>query len=292
MRSRPVHDEALIMAMQTAARRSNAEIEDLVARFRPLADQLTSVICARVPRSVDRGDLQSAALFGLFQAARTWQEDRNVTFEAFARHRIRGALLDELRSRDWASRRVRSFARTVSSAADELTATLGRRPTDLEVAERIGCEVAAVEALERDLQRAAIRRTEPANEGTGYEAPTDVDDDPGELLLAREQMGYLHDAVAVLPERLRRVIVGYYVEELPMQVLAAELHVTESRISQMRAEAVRLLRGALTGAIEPDRMGELAFGDHVAERAVGMAAEVAKRSTYQQRLDRRLKVVA
>lgn len=292
MRWRRTHDEALTVPTQTAARRTDAEIEDLMSRFRPLAEQLTSVICARVPRSVSRDDLQSAALFGLFQAARTWQEDRNVTFVAFARHRIRGALLDELRSRDWASRRVRSFARTVTAAVEELTATLGRRPTDVEVAERIGCEVAAVEALERDLHRAAVRRTEASSDGTGYEPSTDREDDPGELLIAREQIGYLHDAVAVLPDRLRRVIVGYYVEELPMQVLAAELHVTESRISQMRAEAIRLLRGALTGAIDPDRMGELAFGDHVAERAVRMAAEVATRSSCTERLDRRLKAVA
>ncbi|HYD09002.1 MAG TPA: sigma-70 family RNA polymerase sigma factor [Acidimicrobiales bacterium] len=280
--------------MAASVSRSNAEVDDLVNRFRPLAEQLTSVMCARVPRSVDRSELLSAALFGLFQAARTWKDDRNVTFEAYARHRIRGALLDELRSRDWASRRVRSFARTVTAASDELTATLGRRPTDVEVAGRLGVEVTAVEANERDLHRASVRTVETTGpDGAGFDAPTETDEDPGEMLLDKEQLGYLHDAVAVLPERLRRVIVGYYVEELPMAVLADELSVTESRISQMRAEAVKLLRGALTGALDPERMEEASFGEHVGERAMGMAKETQARSTTKQRLERRgLQVVA
>ena len=299
-------DEALVMtttqqpaaaALTVPSRRTSVEIEDLVARYRPLAEQLTSVMCARVPRSVDRSELQSAALFGLFQAARTWQDDRNVAFEAYARHRIRGALLDELRSRDWASRRVRSFARTVAAASDELTASLGRRPTDAEVADRLGVSVSAVEANERDLHRASVRPSESTVAGVGepggtFDAPAEGADDPGEALLEKEQLGYLHDAVAVLPDRLRRVIIGYYVEELPMAVIADELGVTESRISQMRAEAVRLLRGALTGALDPERIAEASFGEHVGERALGMAAEVAAKSTYKERLDRRLAVVA
>lgn len=252
-------------------------------RYHALADQLTSLLLARVPRSVDRGDLQSAAMFGLFQAATAWQPDRGVTFEAFARHRIRGALLDELRGRDWASRRVRSFARNVAMAADELTATLGRRPTDQEMASLMGVSVAAIEANERDLHVASLRSADALTEDTGG-IESSPDDDPQAILEQREQFGYLHDAVALLPERLRRVVVGYYVDELPMQVLATELGVTESRISQMRAEAVRLLRGALTGALDPDRVGDLAFGDLVSERALGMAEQLHATSDYRERL--------
>ncbi len=249
-------------------------VDDLVERYRVLAEQLTSMLLARVPRSVDRDDLRSAAMYGLFQAARTWQPDRGVTFEAFARHRIRGALLDELRERDWASRRVRSFARACAAATDELSAMLGRRPTDIELAAHLGVRVEAVEANERDLHIAALRPSEALNDETcTIEAPST--EDPQAVLEQREHFGYLHDAVALLPARLQRVIVGYYVDELPMQALADELGVTESRISQMRSEAVRLLQGALSGALEPDRVGQLAFGDHLSERALDMADQLA-----------------
>lgn len=264
-------------------------VESLVQRYHALADQLTSMMLARVPRSVDRGDLQSAAMFGLFQAAQSWHDDRGVTFEAFARHRIRGALLDELRGRDWASRRVRSFARACTSGIDDLTAALGRRPTDEELAALLGVSVAAIEANERDVHLAALRSSDALAEESGAleSAP---EHDPQAVLERREQFGYLHDAVALLPERLRRVVIGYYVDELPMQAIATELGVTESRISQMRAEAVRLLQGALSGALDLSSVATLAFGDHVSERAMAMADQLNETSNYRERLGLRLAV--
>jgi len=256
-------------------------VDELVRRFHPLAEQLTSLVLQRVPRSVDRGDLQSAASFGLFQAAQAWEPDRGVTFEAFARHRIRGALLDELRGRDWASRRVRSFARAVAAACDELTAMHGRQPTDAEIADRLGVTVAAIEANQRDLHLAALRSSDALSEES-HGVESDAGDDPQAVLERREEFGYLHDAVSLLPERLRRVVLGYYVEELPMQTLAAELGVTESRISQMRAEAVRLLKGALTGALDPEGVNEVAFGEYVSERALGMVDQLNAKSATER----------
>ncbi|MEA3020448.1 MAG: polymerase sigma factor FliA [Actinomycetota bacterium] len=283
MRFAPIGSETLSMR----TRGELTKVDDLVQRYRPLAEQLTSMLLARVPRSVDRGDLQSAAMFGLFQAAKAWEPERGVTFEQFARHRIRGALLDELRGRDWASRRVRSFARSAASASDELSAVLGRRPTDIEVAARMGVTVTAIEANERDLQRASLRPSDVLTDDS-CNVETSTDNDPEAVLVQREQFGYLHDAVALLPERLRRVILGYYVDELPMQALAAELGVTESRISQMRAEAVRLLRAALAGHLEPDRLEELTFGDYVSERGLAMSQQIGATSDYRERLGLRL----
>lgn len=283
MRCPLIGTEAL--SMRTAP--PETDVDELVHRYRALADQLTSLLLARVPRSVDRGDLHSAAMFGLFQAAKAWEPDRGVTFEAFARHRIRGALLDELRGRDWASRRVRSFARTVAAAADDLTAVLGRRPTDSELAERMGVDIGAIEALERDLHRAQLRPSDALEEESmAVESSTEAD--PEASILRREQYGFVHDAVNVLPERLRRVIIGYYVDEEPMQVLAAELGVTESRISQMRAEAVRLLKAALEGHLDPDHVAALTFGDHVAERGLAMAEKIGERADPRDRLGLRL----
>jgi RNA polymerase sigma factor for flagellar operon FliA len=268
---------------ESGSEEERERVDALVQRYHALADQLTSMLLTRVPRSVDRGDLQSAAMFGLFQAATAWSPDRGVTFEAFARHRIRGALLDELRGRDWASRRVRSFARACAVGVDELTATLGRRPTDQEVATLLGVSVTAIEANERDLHVAALRSSDALTEDS-CPLESSPEEDPQAILERREQFGYLHDAVALLPERLRRVVVGYYVDELPMQALATELGVTESRISQMRAEAVRLLKGALSGALDPDHVQDLAFGDHVSARALDMAEQLHATSDYRERL--------
>jgi RNA polymerase sigma factor for flagellar operon FliA len=260
-----------------------ATVEALVERYQPLAEQLTALLATRVPRTVDRGDLRSAALFGLLQAAQSWQDDRGVSFESFARHRIRGALLDELRKRDWASRRVRTFARRRAATTDDLTGLLGRRPTDAEVASRLGVPVATVAASELDVHVATVHSTDALLEEV---SGLPNDDDPEHALVARERSGYLHDAVALLPDRLRAVIVGYYLDERPMRAIAAELGVTESRVSQMRAEAVRLLRAALTGVLEPERMADLAFADHVSERALGMAsAALQAQSDYRDRLD-------
>jgi RNA polymerase sigma factor for flagellar operon FliA len=247
--------------------RDAAEVDEMVRRCRPLADQQAALVLARVPRSVDRSDLQSAALFGLYQAAVAWEPDRGVRFETFARHRIRGALLDELRARDWASRRVRLTARRIAESIDELTLLHGRRPTDAEVAAHLGVPVSVIESNERDLHAAAVRSCDTFDEET---VPASTGPDPETALVDREQSAYLHDAVALLPERLRRVVIGYYVEELPMQVLGDELGVTESRVSQMRAEAVRLLRAVMTGALGAEQLGRVAVADHVSARALEM----------------------
>lgn len=261
-----------------------AAVDELIRRGRPLADQQATLLLARVPRSVDRSELHSAALFGLYQAATAWSPERGVRFETFARHRIRGALLDELRSRDWASRRVRMTARRIVAAIDELTLLHGRRPTDGEVADHLGVPVSVIEANERDLHSAAVRSCDTFDDET---VPRSEDTGPEDTLVHREEVGYLHDAVALLPERLRRVVIAYYVEELPMQAIGDELGVTESRISQMRAEAVRLLRAVLTGALEPDQIDGVAVADHVSARALEMLGSLQE-SDPRERLGARL----
>jgi RNA polymerase sigma factor for flagellar operon FliA len=263
------------------------DVASLVRRYRALADQLTSVIQARVPRSVDRGDLHSAAMLGLFQAAQAWEPDRSVSFETFARHRIRGALLDELRNRDWASRRSRTLSRNVSAAHDELTSMLGRCPTDGEIAGRLGVSVESIATNQRHIHMASLRSSDELHdEARGVVSV--AADGPEAVLEQREQSAYLHDAVALLPDRLRRVIVGYYVEEQPMAALADELGVTESRVSQMRAEAVRILRAALSGALDPDRVNDVAFGEYVSQRALDIAEHLRTAGDPRERLGVRL----
>src|SRR5919202_43482 len=130
--------------------------EDTVRKHMPLVRHLVREMLARVPAHVNRDDLMSAGYAALVAAARGFDAERGVPFGRFAAARVRGALLDELRGLDWASRSVRQRARRTDSARQELTAELGRVPTVQEVAERLGCTVEDIAAGDDDVQRAVV----------------------------------------------------------------------------------------------------------------------------------------
>ena len=259
--------------------------EDLVRRHLPLVQYAVAEVASRVPRHVSRGDLVSAGMVGLAQAARSYDGGRGIAFDRYASQRIRGALLDELRSRDWASRTVRAKARAVTAATDHLTGCLGRTPTKVEVAERAGIDVRAVDDLADDVHRAVVLNYDSLMDSSDGEGILPADNmTPEATLLERERTAYLIDAVACLPERLRRVIVGYFFEELPMLVLADELGVSESRISQMRAEALALMKDGMNSQLEPDLVVEQRPDGRVAKRKAAYYNTVSNSSDFRSRL--------
>jgi RNA polymerase sigma factor for flagellar operon FliA len=258
--------------------------DQLVRQHLPLVNYIVSEVASRIPRHVSRDDLVSAGMAGLAQAARSFDPERGIGFQRFASARIRGALLDELRSRDWASRSVRARAREVTQATDRLTANLRRQPSLAEVAEAMGSTQAALQSVEADVHRALVLNFEALPAESGHE-PAGLSglSGPDEAVLDNERRAYLVAAVDHLPERLRRVVLGYFFEELPMAELAEELGVTDSRISQMRAEALELLRDAINAQLDPD----LVIPDHagrVAKRRAAYFAAVASHDDYRRRL--------
>ncbi|MGN6598369.1 MAG: sigma-70 family RNA polymerase sigma factor [Actinomycetes bacterium] len=265
---------------------SSFDEETLVRENLPLVGYLVSEMLGRVPAHVSRDDLTSAGLLALVQAVRSFDPTRGVPFGRFASTRIRGALIDELRSVDWASRSVRAKARKRDNAVEELATVLGRVPTSAEVAEFLGVSVAEVDAVEEDVQRAVVLSIQGfADPNAAEELFPTGDVSPDEHLLAREQVAYLHDAVAVLPERLRAVVQGYFFEERPMADIAAELGVTESRVSQMRGEALVLLKEAMNSQLDPEQVTPLARPDGcVARRREAYFAAVASHSDFRSRL--------
>jgi len=267
------------------------EEERLVREHLPLVGYLVNEAATRLPGHVHRDDLVSAGMAALALAARGFEPARGVPFGRFATLRIRGAILDELRSADWASRSVRAKARQREAAAEALTNTLGRRPTDTELAATMGLSVDALRAETDDVHRAVVLSL------SGSAGTADGDDaaellvppdhaTPEALLLEREQQAYLFDAIALLPDRVRAVIVGYYLQDRPMAELAVELEVTESRVSQLRAEGVTLLRSGLAPQLGTEVTGVPAPAGSpvVAKRREAYAAAVATHSDYRSRL--------
>ena len=260
--------------------------ETLIREHQPLVGYAVTEIAARIPRHVSRDDLVSAGMLGLLQAARSFDAERGVDFAAFARVRIRGALLDELRSRDWASRSVRATARTLDATVERLTATLQRTPTTREVSEAMGVDAHVLDSIAADVDRASVLNYESVILGG------DADDllpstgtHPEDQVLARERCSYLYDAVGALPERLRAVVEGSFFDGRPLLDIAAELGVTESRVSQMRSEALLLLRDALNTHLDPDRVPvEERPTGRIAKRKAGYYAAVASASDFRTRV--------
>ncbi|MBA3654777.1 MAG: FliA/WhiG family RNA polymerase sigma factor [Actinobacteria bacterium] len=263
---------------------TKATEDELVREHLSLVHYAVADMASRLPKHVSRDDLVSAGMAGLAQAARSFDPGRGIRFDRYASGRIRGALLDELRSCDWASRTVRTKARRLNEASDSLTAKLGRKPTTEEVAGQMGCARHEVENNAADVHRALVLNYESlfadasAEDMLASTAPT-----PDDIIVERERKAYLADAVAALPERLRHVVVGYFFEERSMADLGEELGVSESRISQMRAEALSFLRDGMTSELEPDD-APVADTARNSRRRQAYRATVAGRSTYQSRL--------
>ena len=221
-----------------------AEIE----QYLPLVEQVVVQVAVNFPRHVDRGELVRAGVLGLVEAAHRYDDSRGVPFDRFAALRIRGAILDAVRQADWAPRSVRALSRRVDSAETELANRLSRTPTVEELAAATGTSREDLLALRDRVFRSVVLTLD-------YRASTDEPDttlgemifdrtapEPAEELESRELLSYLRDAVKLLPERHRIVVVGYFLENRTSEQLAKLLCVTESRISQLRSEALVMLR--------------------------------------------------
>jgi len=226
--------------------------DELVRGNLPLVGHLVREVLAKVPLHVSRDELSSAGMMALVVAAQSYDPARGVPFVRYASIRIRGALLDELRSMDWAARSVRTQAREMESVEHQLAAALGRTPRPAELAAALGVSAGELESLQYDVSRARTLSLQGFAPETGPELMADATAGPEALLLFREKLGYLHQAIEALPERLRLVVVAYFFEQRQMADIGAELGVTESRVSQLRAEALRALRDGMNSQLEPE----------------------------------------
>src|SRR3954464_11205891 len=259
--------------------------EDVVRAHMPLVGHLVREMLARVPAHVNRDDLLSAGYAALVAAARGFDAERGVPFARFAAARVRGALLDELRGLDWASRSVRQRARRTDTARQQLTAELGRTPSVAEVAAHLGCTVEDISSADDDVQRAVVFSLQGFATAAADDMVTEPSAGPEEMLIRRERLGYLRHAVDALPDRLRVVVEGYFFDERPMARIAEDLGVTESRVSQLRAEALGLLRDGLNTHLDPSLAAQSPPKEGcVARRRAAYYHQIAQRGTLRSRL--------
>ena len=214
---------------------------------------------AGLPSSVDPADLVSYGIFGLIDAIEKFQLDRAVRFETYAGPRIRGAILDELRSIDWVPRSLRAKARTIERAESDLEGRLGRTPTDDELAEAAGMTTDQLNDALTQASSAMIMALDDVLVGAGRDEPVRLSDSlaspdvgPGHDLEKSETRRLLHEAILTLPERHRLVLGLYYAEGLTLAEIGRVLGVTESRICQIHTRAVIQLRGRLTNLLHRD----------------------------------------
>jgi RNA polymerase sigma factor for flagellar operon FliA len=238
-------------AMATGTVLSVKEQEELIRTHMPLVGHLVRDMLSRIPNHIHRDDLTSAGLHALVTAARGWEPDRGIPFHRFASTRIRGAILDELRALDWATRSVRTKARATDTTRQHLTTTLGRTPTPDELAQALGTTTSELKQTDTDVQRATVLSLQGFTTSSADDMVTERTPGPEDMLIRREQIGYLHHAISSLPDRLQYVITEYFLRERPMADIAEDLGVTESRISQLRAEALSLLKDGLNTHLDP-----------------------------------------
>lgn len=249
----------------------------LVVENLALVGYHVNAMLGRVPSYVSRADLVSAGHLALVRAARAYDETTGVPFARYAALRIKGALIDELRGMDWVSRGARRRARQVTEVADQLTAALGRAPQRSELAAAMGVGVDEVDSARSDAEIRVLSMD--GFDGSIAESVVASGPGPEESLLADERLTYLRAGVDALPERLRHVVTELFFHDRPVAELADELGVTQSRISQLRTEALGLLKDGLNASLDPELVPAAARPEGVAERRRrAYFAEVAARA--------------
>ena len=221
----------------------------LVQQYAPLVKRIAYHLMARLPASVEVDDLIQAGLMGLLGAVERFDEAQGANFETFASQRIRGAMLDELRDADWASRSVRKSARQIETAIHALQQRLGRPPAEQEIAEELQLDLEAYFELLTDARGAQLIYLEDLQEADGEEFLGRFADEaapvPFDLIAGEHFRKALIRAIGALPEREKMLMGMYYDQELNFKEIGAVFGVSESRVCQLHTQAVARLRNWL-----------------------------------------------
>jgi len=268
--------------------------KDVAARIEnnlELVKHVVFQVAVHFPRHVEREELARAGAVGLVEAAQRYDESRGVPFERFAAQRIRGSILDSVRAADWAPRSVRNLARNLEAAEQRIANQTGRAATEDELANELGMDLSRLKSLRHRVYRSVILALDhyvapdEDEELTLVDVLADPDAlEPGEEVEVRELRGYLRDAVHLLPERHRVVVVGYFLEGITSIELARYLGVTESRASQLRSEALDMMKEGIEAQYQGRVVSPLEVKGRVARRKARYATEIAEATSWKNRI--------
>jgi RNA polymerase sigma factor FliA len=228
---------------------TSAHRDELVLKHLPLVKVIAVHMHRSLPTHVDLEDMVQAGNLGLFDAASKYDHEQQVAFPTYAKHRIRGAIIDSLRQLDWASRDMRRHHKRVETATDELTAKLQRAPIEAEVAEKLGVDVEHLRTKMADLRilgrvsvstRSGEKASLPA-----LDFPDKPEAQPDWICGLAELRTALSKAMKSLPERYQKVVFLYYNDEMTMKEIGGALGIQESRVSQIHKSALGKMAAVL-----------------------------------------------
>ncbi len=229
-----------------------SERDRIILEHLPLVKAIAVRVHEKLPVHVDLDDLVHAGILGLFAAVNKFDPEKQVAFSSYAKHRIKGAILDSLRQLDWASRDLRRRHKQLEAATRDLTATLQRNPTDAELADKLGVEPDRWHRMMLDLRNvgpvSASTRGADGDELPPPDFPSTPDTHPDIMCSSAQLKSALSEAMKTLPERHQRVIKLYHTNEMTMKQIGGILGINESRVSQIHKSALEKMAAALESA--------------------------------------------
>jgi len=219
-----------------------AKRDRIVLEHLPLVKAIAIRVHENLPVHVDLDDLVHAGVLGLFDAASKYNPDKQVAFSSYAKHRIKGAILDSLRQLDWASRDLRKRQKQVDAITHELSLQLNRTPADAEIAQGMGVSMDRWRRMQLELRTVGLVSSTPRPDqerDRTQEFPAAPTFQPDRMCEQRELQTTLARAVRSLPERYQKVVFLYYTNDMTMKEIGDMLGVNESRISQIHKTALK-----------------------------------------------------
>ncbi|HTS62325.1 MAG TPA: FliA/WhiG family RNA polymerase sigma factor [Candidatus Acidoferrales bacterium] len=224
--------------------------DQIVLEHLPLVKAIAIRVHENLPVHVDLDDLVHAGVMGLFDAVLKYDDSKNVVFHAYAKHRIKGAILDSLRQMDWASRDIRRRQKQVESVTRELGAKLGRTPTESEIANEMGLDMDRWHRVQMELSMTGVVSATPnpdQERDRPMEFPSAPDSRPDRICERHQLQITLARAIGKLPERYQKVVFLYYTNDMTMKEIGDVLGVNESRVSQIHKIALKKMADVLEG---------------------------------------------
>ena len=225
--------------------------EEAIRNYAYLVDKVAHRLILRLPANVELDDLKSAGMIGLIDSIEKYSDDKGSHFKVYAEIRIRGAIMDELRSLDWVPRSVRESKALLQKAHQALSQTLQRTPSDEEMANQLSIPLEEYQVLKKKAQVRSIISYEDLNARS--DSPRDVlesipdhqQQDPASIQEQQDELSFIHKALKQLPDRQRMVLSLYYLEEMKLKEIGQLLGVSESRVSQIQSQAIAQIKPIL-----------------------------------------------